>query len=205
MCPSGATCLSMDCCFSEWASSIKIQLSMLVYYKANFNIISLKIHLFSPWYSWKIAELVFSNNHSLTLIRVKGCEHVIEPTSEVFHFVCISDWSCQEVPLPDYARKNNLYTFFCTSGWYRLLESLASLSPVLVTSVWMLTISCIILMMMMGRLYHIRCSGCKSIFQVLTALVAAVLSQFGCWYSDRGDSHMWAVVHLMRWLHSIRH
>jgi hypothetical protein len=24
------------------------------------------IHLFSPWYSWKIAELALSNNHSLT-------------------------------------------------------------------------------------------------------------------------------------------
>ena len=29
-------------------------------------IISLKINLFSPWYSWKIAELALSNTHSLT-------------------------------------------------------------------------------------------------------------------------------------------
>jgi hypothetical protein len=29
-------------------------------------IIFLKINLFSPWYSWKIAELVLNNNHSLT-------------------------------------------------------------------------------------------------------------------------------------------
>ena len=28
----------------------------------------LKINLFSPWYSWKIAELVLNNNHSLTHI-----------------------------------------------------------------------------------------------------------------------------------------
>ena len=28
-------------------------------------IISLKINLFSPWYSWKIAELALNNNHSL--------------------------------------------------------------------------------------------------------------------------------------------
>jgi len=26
----------------------------------------LKINLFSPWYSWKIAELALNNNHSLT-------------------------------------------------------------------------------------------------------------------------------------------
>jgi hypothetical protein len=29
-------------------------------------IISLKINLFSPWYSWKIAELALNNNHSRT-------------------------------------------------------------------------------------------------------------------------------------------
>ena len=28
-------------------------------------IISLNINLFSPWYSWKIAQLVLNNNHSL--------------------------------------------------------------------------------------------------------------------------------------------
>jgi hypothetical protein len=28
-------------------------------------IISLKINLLSPWYSWKIAELALNNNHSL--------------------------------------------------------------------------------------------------------------------------------------------
>jgi hypothetical protein len=44
----------------QWASTIKIQLSMLVV------IISIKINLFSPWYSWKIAELALNNNHSLT-------------------------------------------------------------------------------------------------------------------------------------------
>jgi hypothetical protein len=44
----------------------KIQLSVLVWYKADLIIIPLKINLFSPWYSWKIAELVLNNNHSLT-------------------------------------------------------------------------------------------------------------------------------------------
>ena len=43
----------------QWASTIKIQLCVLVQYKADLSIISLKINLFSPWYtcSWKIAEL----------------------------------------------------------------------------------------------------------------------------------------------------
>ena len=31
-------------------------------------IISMKINLFSPWYSWKIAELALNNNHSITSI-----------------------------------------------------------------------------------------------------------------------------------------
>jgi hypothetical protein len=34
------------------AISIKIQLSVLIQYKADLIIISLKINLFSPWYSW---------------------------------------------------------------------------------------------------------------------------------------------------------
>ena len=50
----------------QWASTIKSQLSMLVYNKADLVIISLIINLFSSWYSWKIAELALNNNHSLT-------------------------------------------------------------------------------------------------------------------------------------------
>jgi hypothetical protein len=41
----------------QWASTIKIQLSMLVEYKADLIIISLKINKFSPWYSWKICGI----------------------------------------------------------------------------------------------------------------------------------------------------
>ena len=37
----------------QWTSTITIQLSVLVYQKADLFIISLKINLFSPWYSWK--------------------------------------------------------------------------------------------------------------------------------------------------------
>ena len=32
----------------------------------------MKINLFSPWYSWKIAELALKNNHSLTHLRVNN-------------------------------------------------------------------------------------------------------------------------------------
>jgi hypothetical protein len=49
----------------QWASTIKMQLSILVLYKADLIIISLKINLFSPWYSWKIVELLLKNNYSL--------------------------------------------------------------------------------------------------------------------------------------------
>ena len=65
-CPSGAT-LSTRRLLFQWASTIKMQLSMLVLYKTDLIIISLKINLFSPWYSWQIAELAVNNNHSLTL------------------------------------------------------------------------------------------------------------------------------------------
>jgi hypothetical protein len=49
----------------QWVSTIKIQLNVLVQYKMDLIIISLKINLFSPWYSWKISELALNNNHSL--------------------------------------------------------------------------------------------------------------------------------------------
>ena len=50
----------------QWTSTVKIQPIVLVLYKADLIIISLKINLFFPWYNWKIVELVLNNNHSLT-------------------------------------------------------------------------------------------------------------------------------------------
>ena len=50
----------------QWASTINIELSVFVLNKADLIIISLKINMFSPWYSWKIAELALNNNPSLT-------------------------------------------------------------------------------------------------------------------------------------------
>jgi hypothetical protein len=76
----------------QWSSTIKIQLSVLVKYKADLIIISLKINLYSPWYSWKIVELAFkqqSLTHSLTLKKtpklkgktIKKCNlYVFTPT-----------------------------------------------------------------------------------------------------------------------------
>jgi hypothetical protein len=61
MCPSEATCGLLF----QRASTIKIQLSMVILYKADLIIISWKIILFSPWLSWKIVELTLNNNHSL--------------------------------------------------------------------------------------------------------------------------------------------
>jgi hypothetical protein len=58
----------------QWASSIKIQLSVLVWNKADFIIISLKINLFTPWYSWTIT-------HSLTHKRFCGVS--------IIWYVCI--------------------------------------------------------------------------------------------------------------------
>ena len=40
----------------QWACTIKIQLSVLVLNKADLIIISLKINLSSPWYSWIIVK-----------------------------------------------------------------------------------------------------------------------------------------------------
>ena len=68
----------------QWASTIKIQLSVLVYYKADLIIILLKINLFLPWYSWKITELVFNNYHSLTLFSL---HHYLNCTETVYTYL----------------------------------------------------------------------------------------------------------------------
>jgi hypothetical protein len=57
MCPKWGDMSNRGLLF-QWASTIQIQLSMLVGYKADLIIISLKINLF-------YAELVLNNNHSL--------------------------------------------------------------------------------------------------------------------------------------------
>ena len=46
----------------QWASTIKILFNVLVKKKVDLINISLKINLFSPWYSSKITELALNNN-----------------------------------------------------------------------------------------------------------------------------------------------
>jgi hypothetical protein len=63
---------------------------MFVLNKTDLIIISLKIILFSPWYSWKIAELGLNNNHSHSLIGksfTKGLVHseVLEEIEKHVH------------------------------------------------------------------------------------------------------------------------
>ena len=55
----------------HWASTIKIQLRVLVWYKADLIIIiiSRKINLVSPWYSWKFVELALNNNSPVFFSR----------------------------------------------------------------------------------------------------------------------------------------
>jgi hypothetical protein len=98
----------------QWASTIKIQISVLVCYKADLIIISLKINLSSLWYSWKIAELMLNNNHSLlepTIYRTRG-EHanhyatIMVPgriqdlllllyiTNKIWHKLCLQNSVC---------------------------------------------------------------------------------------------------------------
>ena len=41
----------------------------------------MKINVFLPWYSWKIAELALNNNHSLTEVKFYK---VLNPTNHYF-------------------------------------------------------------------------------------------------------------------------
>ena len=86
----------------QWASNITIQLSVLVYYKADLIIISLKNNLFSPWYSWKSAELVLNNNHSLNEISTFLVFYEYYLTN--FLFVCFPPPYCNGPQFQKYYR-----------------------------------------------------------------------------------------------------
>jgi hypothetical protein len=75
MCPSVATRHVYPC-------TRKIQLSLLVWQKADIINISLKINLFSPWYSWKSAELALNSNHPLTKLDT-FCIYFFSPPGHV--------------------------------------------------------------------------------------------------------------------------
>ena len=80
MCPSGATCLSVDCCLSELALNKftkKNSTKCVCIVQANI-IMSLKYNLLSPWYNRYIAEFVLSNNDPLILLRsCRGHDHMV--------------------------------------------------------------------------------------------------------------------------------
>jgi len=74
---------------------------MLVLYKEDLIIISLNINLFLPWCSWRIAELVLNNNHSLKPAmwkwhwshnKVHHMMHTITWPSRTCHIIHIITW-----------------------------------------------------------------------------------------------------------------
>ena len=66
----------------QCASTIQIQQRVLVWYKMNLIIISLKINLFSPKNSWTTAKLVSNNNHSLT--QYKCFEYILHSHNKIY-------------------------------------------------------------------------------------------------------------------------
>ena len=70
----------------QYASTIKIHPRVMVYFKTDVIIISLKCNLFFPWCSWKIAFLALNNNCSLAHPKTSK---VYEKTPKQ----CKSDWN----------------------------------------------------------------------------------------------------------------
>ena len=60
---------------------IKIQLSVLVEYKAIIFIISSKCNLFSQWYSWENADWALNYNHSLTYKQILNGHSALQSTT----------------------------------------------------------------------------------------------------------------------------
>ena len=79
----------------QWASTKQIQLSGVFWKKAALIILSLNINLFSPWYSWQIAELALNNNHSLTLICVIYHTRIDKLTASILIHSCLSVFVCR--------------------------------------------------------------------------------------------------------------
>ena len=81
----------------QWASTIKIQLRVLVLYKADLIINSLKINLFSPWYSWKNCWVDVKQQSFTHLFKhlqrsdwlIKGSStNIVHLTKQMFSFYC---------------------------------------------------------------------------------------------------------------------
>ena len=87
----------------------------------------MKINLFSPWYSWKIADLALNNNHSLTQAFLTGNDKIVhmcrdeddDADGNVFfrtwhkfygvHYnnACVKEENFWDVVKDSLARKNN--------------------------------------------------------------------------------------------------
>jgi hypothetical protein len=68
----------------QWASSIKIQLSVLVWNKADFIIISLKINLFTPWYSWTITHSLTHSQEVLWSVNNLICLYLFQNVINIY-------------------------------------------------------------------------------------------------------------------------
>ena len=79
---------------TDWSSTKKIQLNMLVSYKVDLIIISFKINLFSAWYGWKIDGLALNNNHSHKFCMEFSCDKY----DKLFSGLCEVSTSCLTKP-----------------------------------------------------------------------------------------------------------
>jgi hypothetical protein len=84
--------MSIRALLFQWASTIRIKTSVLVYYKVDIILIALNINLFSPWYSWNIAELTLNNNPSLTHSSFSVLWPILSILDFIFWFKNISYW-----------------------------------------------------------------------------------------------------------------
>jgi hypothetical protein len=65
---NGSECVNMSIhrLLFQWSSTIKMQTKGVGLVQSGLHHHLIENILFSPWYNWKIAELVLDNNHSIT-------------------------------------------------------------------------------------------------------------------------------------------
>ena len=119
------------------ASIIKIQLSILVYYKANKIIVFLKCNFFSLWYGWKIIRVwrYQRGNHSRTNYKWLGVGQLFSPCTLVsstnkadWNIVesCVKQhnpnltWTHRDILLLSYLNKQHLDQWY----YYNLVKAM---------------------------------------------------------------------------------
>jgi hypothetical protein len=110
--------MSIRALLFQWASTIRIKTSVLVYYKVDIILIALNINLFSPWYSWNIAELTLNNNPSLT----HSSFSVLWPILSILDFIFWFLWRLFITSL-NLVLLWQLFYLFCSSGRFGALKS----------------------------------------------------------------------------------